>query len=559
MVNRGLEKGFSLIQIMISIGLASGLALIVAQVGGNASKMTNKLEVDADILSTYVGIQQVLSRPENCTETFLMAIAANHPNAVNKLRKEYKGSFQDVYLNTTAAPLQTYGSKQLKIVSYSLSDASPEVNVATQGTTQLFINFDRGTNKVSSQFIPKKIDLRVEVDADGKIVSCVALSNALNDIWKFSPINNADIYYSAGMVGINTAAPISALDVRGTAYFRHNYDGSFPNYGSGMGTGGLAIGWNGGSLTEGETDFVNFPGNGNGGFHFLLANNNGNILRTPLVIAGNGNVGIGTTNPMQEIHVHTETSNADMRLTTAVGNYWDLAHVSSDHSFRLNHMGNDRFMIDFAGRVGIGAYTSLGSFPLARLNIVADPGAVGLKIDGNGGAEGGELVLMDPNNFMGWHFDNFEGPGMLSSTMSRFRFHRGGTGKFEFYDDGNAAFAGTLTQNSDMRLKKEIKPISNALVKLMAIEGVTFKWKDKTRGRKVQMGVIAQDIEKVFPEAVFSADDGHHEMKSVSYQNLIAPLIQGIKELAHEAALKDLKIRGLEERIERLESAYPKR
>lgn len=551
------ERGFSLVQIMISIGLASGLALIVAQIGGNASKMTNKLEVDADILSTYIGIQQVLARPENCTETFVMATAANHPNAVNKLRKEYKGAYQDVYLNTTAAPLQTYGSKQLKIVSYSLSDASPEVDVVTQGTTQLFINFDRGTNKVSSQFIPKKIDLRVEVDADGKIVSCVALSHALNDIWKFSPVNNADIYYSAGMVGINTATPSSTLDVQGTAYFRNNYQGIFPNYGSEMGTGGLAIGWNGGPSTVGETDFVNFPGIGNGGFHFVLANNNGSVLRTPFAIAGNGNVGIGTTNPIQELHIHREASNADLRLTTVVGNYWDLTHVSSDHSFRLNHMGNDRLMIDFAGRIGMGTYTSLGSDPLARLSIAADPGAVGLKIAGNGGAEGGELILMDPNNFMGWHFDNFEGPGMLSSTMSRFRFHRGGAGKFEFYDDGNAAFAGTLTQNSDLRLKKEIKPINNALVKLMALEGVTFKWKDKARGRKLQMGVIAQDVEEVFPEAVFSAGD--HEIKSVSYQNLIAPLIQGIKELVQESALKDQKIQALEERIEKLESAYSRR
>jgi Chaperone of endosialidase len=104
---------------------------------------------------------------------------------------------------------------------------------------------------------------------------------------------------------------------------------------------------------------------------------------------------------------------------------------------------------------------------------------------------------------------------------------------------GNILASGTVTQNSDITLKKDIKEIDSAVSKLSQIKGVTYKWKkpenhgdDETE----QLGVIAQDVEKVFPQAVSTAPNG---IKSVSYGDMVAPLIQAIKEL--KAEIEELK------------------
>lgn len=92
---------------------------------------------------------------------------------------------------------------------------------------------------------------------------------------------------------------------------------------------------------------------------------------------------------------------------------------------------------------------------------------------------------------------------------------------------------GTI-QTSDIRFKKNIEPIENALDKILSLRGVTYDWRrDEFPGRKFndkhQMGVIAQEIEKQFPEAVITdANDGY---KSVNYSSLVAPLIEGMKAL----------------------------
>jgi hypothetical protein len=103
---------------------------------------------------------------------------------------------------------------------------------------------------------------------------------------------------------------------------------------------------------------------------------------------------------------------------------------------------------------------------------------------------------------------------------------------------GNALISGIITaidydSASDMNLKKNIKPFENALDKVIQINGVTFEWK-KTNSQSA--GIIAQDVEKVFPELV---RDGN--FKTVNYNGLIGVLVESIKELKQE--VEDLKSR----------------
>ncbi|WP_408097050.1 tail fiber domain-containing protein [Peredibacter sp. HCB2-198] len=96
------------------------------------------------------------------------------------------------------------------------------------------------------------------------------------------------------------------------------------------------------------------------------------------------------------------------------------------------------------------------------------------------------------------------------------------------YATGNATLSGTLTQASDIRLKHEINSIPYALDAVTKLDGVTYYWKDSSKGPDKQIGLIAQNVEKVFPEAVQTDKQG---MKSVAYQSLVAPIINAIKEI----------------------------
>ena len=84
---------------------------------------------------------------------------------------------------------------------------------------------------------------------------------------------------------------------------------------------------------------------------------------------------------------------------------------------------------------------------------------------------------------------------------------------------------------SDLALKQNIVTIKNPLDKLMGISGVNFKWKsDKSKA----VGIIAQDVEKVLPEAVSTDGNGY---KVVAYDSLIPLLIESVKSLKAELDL----------------------
>lgn len=81
---------------------------------------------------------------------------------------------------------------------------------------------------------------------------------------------------------------------------------------------------------------------------------------------------------------------------------------------------------------------------------------------------------------------------------------------------------------SDIAYKENIEPISNALNKVLDMRGVSYRMKDS---KKQSLGVIAQEIEHILPEIVSKNDNGS---KTVSYNHIIAVLIEAVKELKEE-------------------------
>ena len=110
--------------------------------------------------------------------------------------------------------------------------------------------------------------------------------------------------------------------------------------------------------------------------------------------------------------------------------------------------------------------------------------------------------------------------------------------------NGDATLAGNLNINSDARLKANIISLGSTLSKLLQIDGKSYTMK-KDESEKQKIGLLAQDIEKVFPELVSDSNG----IKSVNYQGLVPVLINALKEQQEEID----RLKTQEERLERLE------
>ena len=91
--------------------------------------------------------------------------------------------------------------------------------------------------------------------------------------------------------------------------------------------------------------------------------------------------------------------------------------------------------------------------------------------------------------------------------------------------------------------KKDILPIENALDKVLSLNGVTFNWNKGFNPRvnldnNNHIGLIAQEVERVVPQAVSTALNGE-KTKSVAYSDLVPVLIEAIKE--QQKQIEELK------------------
>jgi hypothetical protein len=113
---------------------------------------------------------------------------------------------------------------------------------------------------------------------------------------------------------------------------------------------------------------------------------------------------------------------------------------------------------------------------------------------------------------------------------------------------GNICYTGTIGSCSDVRYKRDIRTIDNALDRVVQLRGVSFNWKRDQFPRQRfsdenQVGLIAQEVKEVFPQVVSEDNDGYY---NIDYTKLTPLLIEAIKELKKENE-------ELKQRIEKLE------
>jgi hypothetical protein len=118
---------------------------------------------------------------------------------------------------------------------------------------------------------------------------------------------------------------------------------------------------------------------------------------------------------------------------------------------------------------------------------------------------------------------------------------------------GNLTISGSLTQNSDRRLKTGITPIGDSVLKKLArLRPVRYRFKDgQTHPAGEQIGLIAQDVQKEFPALV---SEGAGGMLSLAYPKLTAVLVKGLQEQQAELQEQQDQLRKKQDQIDALQA-----
>lgn len=455
----------------------------------------------------------------------------------------------------------------LKVTCLSTSDASTR---STYGWKISLLNLGIHNQGSSS------------ADNLGDHIATKTLSLGTN--WLSGDGDNEGIHIDAsGKVGIGTNNPGANLQVGGATKngsvllggtpFENAGNGSgYASIGSVQSSGNLALGRNVVTKYSADTSEhakLRVAAGTNTGFSAQEFKSNGEIrfygqsgntildtvantdAFTNMIIDSVGNVGVGLTNPSEKLEV--EDGNIQIKTNgtmTSVGAPAGL-RIFSKNSANLDYlniawMGEDLFGIQssdsgthkalalnpYGGKVGVGTGVDL---PVYTLHVQGTSGvidSVGSMIGLNSRNDSVLDVINNSATKRSFSIHHFSG----SNTMTQWYNCIGPcTEKFNFDVNGNMWIAGTLTQASDERLKEDIQPLENNLEKISQLNGVTYQWKNK-RYDETQIGLIAQDVERVYPEAVRKNADG---FLSVGYQNLVAPIIEAIKELNKKWSMKD--------------------
>ncbi len=157
-------------------------------------------------------------------------------------------------------------------------------------------------------------------------------------------------------------------------------------------------------------------------------------------------------------------------------------------------------------------------------------------------------TTIDPDNYGGYYYADGQytgspagiafviGNGDINSTNGLAGDNS--SNAFVVKYDGSATLSGELTIESDARLKSNIISLGSTLAKLLLIDGKSYTMKKNEAESKI--GLLAQDVQKVFPGLVKTTNDKNKTL-SVNYQGLIPVLINAIKEQQKE--IKELKIK----------------
>lgn len=192
-------------------------------------------------------------------------------------------------------------------------------------------------------------------------------------------------------------------------------------------------------------------------------------------------------------------------------------------------------LITGTGNVGIGLLT-----PNELLDVNGR-----LRIRHNGNTSG--LWLSNSTNSIGSADGAFY--GMKNDTETGIWI--GNAWRFWVNNAGNGYLNGSLIQTSDRRLKKDFSTLKSSLSSICKLNGYNYKWIEEARSKDLQTGLIAQEVQKIFPELVQTDEKG---FLSVNYIGLVPHLIEAVKELLNENNSLKNNNQTLASRLDKIEA-----
>jgi hypothetical protein len=249
-----------------------------------------------------------------------------------------------------------------------------------------------------------------------------------------------------------------------------------------------------------------------------------------LVVMKSGNVGIGMSQPLEKLQV-------EGNIHVSGGNRTIFNRSNNSLAFGTNNQERMRILSD--GRVGINTVTP------AELLEVRNTGDVRIRVTSSDNVTAAIDLVRSGTGSTDWRIANdgniklFSGSNIDAGVTEEYSF---GTGIFRPSVDNSKqlgspsnrwisvhAVNGTI-QTSDRRLKKNIDPLTYGLQQVNQLQPVTYLWKEG-KDTAVHIGLIAQEVQKIIPEAVDSSDP---ERLGLNYSELMPVLIHAIQELSNK-------------------------
>lgn len=559
------RKGFGILEVIIAGAMMSIIALGIASVMTDMQKSSKHLEAVNGALELAKAVSNLLSNSNVCTANLA---GKNVDNSVqtSDLVDALGATVYDV--NSTTA----YENRNLLFASFRIANTGAGYSVRVAGppaqvTTRMVLVFTKNSPTSSSGFstFTREINLFVTHTGDSTtpIASCRAAGIASDLLWNIAPDTVSIFNTNAGNVSVGTNAPPVFFTVSRDSTVRPAFDaaevtqvhrtndsvyGTFSNSTTSLGLGVLDNGsnsnWNGANEGAFVGTLTNTP------LHFRT--NNTERIR----ITTTGDIGIGTTSPRGALDVSAGAirarAGAPVNDASAVGISFEdngdtglfltgwTGPATGDLSIYSNSNQSLTVFPDgsatIPSRLGIGAAANPVN-PLAlNGNASIVNGSLGFNrnpTDGslppNGNNAWGRYQLTTQPTYFG--IEAYAAGSTLQSGGIAILASNGNVGmglinpteKLQVNGNIGVETGFGFIYMSDLKLKKNMTPLDGLQI-IQKLTGYRFNWKSDN---KKDIGVVAQEVEAVLPEAVKVASDG---MKSVDYPRLIPPLIQAIKE-----------------------------